>query len=123
MPQESYKDKHLLSDLTAILKDLRQGIIDLHRIRTLVIDETKIISFEDTYCKNCKEPCGRSNAEIYNCLMAKMKKNKTKRYDTIQQYTKEYLEQDLEKIIHDMKEKENHLLLIMEKIEKGMSHS
>jgi len=123
MPQESYKDKHLLSDLTAILKDLRQGIIDLHRIRTLVIDETKIISFEDTYCKNCKEPCGRSNAEIYNCLMAKMKKNKTKRYDTIQQYTKEYLEQDLEKIIHDMKEKENHLLLIMEKIEKGKSHS
>jgi hypothetical protein len=73
MPPESYTNNQLLLDLSTILKDLQHGIKDLHHIKKLVIDETEIISYEEKYCNQCKEPCGRSNAEIFNCMMTKNK--------------------------------------------------
>lgn len=119
MTKQTYNQKHLLTDISTFFEDINQEIDELHRITTLVTKESRIISFEQTFCKQCKEPCGRSNAEIFKCMMAKkeMKENNN------QQYTKEYLEEDLKKITIKLEENKEHLRKIMEKIEKGIPHS
>jgi hypothetical protein len=119
MKKEAYNQQQLLTDISTIFDGIKQGIDDLHRMTNLVLKESKIISFEQTFCKQCKEPCGRSNAEIFNCMMTG-KKIKGK---NMQQYTKEHLEEDLKKITINLEEKEKHLRKIMEKIEKGIPHS
>ena len=115
----SYSTKKLLSDMTTILADIKQSITDLDSIQKRVHNETKITSYEETFCRNCKEPCGRSNAEIFNCMMTKMNKEPVQS----EQYLKEYLEHDLQKTVQDLKKRKQHLTKIMEKIEKGISHS
>lgn len=120
---KTYNQNQLLLELSTILKDIQQGINDLNRITDLVSNEKQISSYEQTYCKQCKEPCGRSNAEIYKCMMARKQLNNESRPEEIQQYTKEYLEKDLKEIVMDLEKKEKHLKQIMEKIEKGNAHS
>lgn len=117
--KESYSNKKFLSDITTMLADIKQSIEDLESIQKRVHNETKIISYEETFCRNCKEPCGRSNAEIFNCMMGKTGKEPSKS----KQYSKEYLENDLQRTIENLKKRKQHLTKIMEKIEKGISHS
>lgn len=117
-------DQHqLLLEISTILKDIQQGIKDLNQIAELVSNEKQIKSYDQTYCKQCKEPCGRSNAEIYKCMMARKRVKEHNKLEDIQQYTKEYLEKDLKEIISDLEKKEKHLKQIMEKIQKGNSHT
>jgi hypothetical protein len=123
MSLQSYDEQQLLFDISTIIKDISQVINDLQHIISLVNDEKEIISFEQTYCKQCKESCGRSNAEILKCITARKNITEKKRHTTNQQYTKEYLEQDLREIIIDLQMKEKHLKQTMEKIQKGIAHS
>jgi flagellar hook-basal body complex protein FliE len=118
-----YTEHQLILDISTILKDISQGINDLQHIISLVSDEKEIISFENFYCKQCKEPCGRSNAEILKCVTTRKNNTQKKRHKTNEQYTKEYLEQDLNEIIIDLQKKEKHLKQIVEKIQKGIIHS
>jgi hypothetical protein len=123
MSLQQYDEQQLLFDISTIIKDISQGINDLQHIISLVNDEKEIISFEQTYCKQCKEPCGRSNAEILKCITTRKNITEKKGHTINQQYTKEYLEQDLKEIIIDLQMKEKHLKQIMEKIQKGIAHS
>lgn len=123
MSIQQYNEQQILFDISTIIKDISQGIKELKYIISLVNDEKEIISFEQSYCKQCKEPCGRSNAEILKCITARKNITDKKRRLTNQQYTKEHLEQDLNEIIRDFQKKEKHLKQIMEKIQKGIAHS
>ena len=123
MPIQQYNEQQLLFDISTVMKEISQAKADLQHIISLVSDEKEIVSFEHTYCKECKEPCGRSNAEIYKCITERKNITEKKRDKTNEQYTKEYLEQDLKKIIIDLQKKEKHLKQIMEKIQKGITHS
>lgn len=123
MSTKPYDEQQLLFDISTIMKDISQGVKDLEYVITLVNDEKEIISFEQTYCKQCKQPCGRSNAEILKCITSRKNIKEKKKRENNQQYTKEHLEQDLIDIIKDLKQKEKHLKQIMEKIQKGITHS
>jgi hypothetical protein len=116
---ESYLNKELLSEISTILSDIEETIQDIDSIQRQVHNETKIISYEETFCNSCEEPCGRSNAEIFNCMKTKINEDSTEN----KQYSKEYLEQDLQKTREDLQKRKQHLTKIMEKIEKGISHS
>ncbi len=116
-------DQQILFDISTIMKDVSQGIKDLGYIILLVNDEKEIIPFKQSYCNQCKEPCGRSNAEILKCITARKNITNKERQVTNRQYAKEHLEQDLNKIIKDFQKKEKHLKQIMEKIQKGIAHS
>lgn len=102
-----------------ITQDIKQAILDLEKILLITSNQQKIDSFEETYCKNCKQPCGRSNAEILNCVMNKrdIKTNIDERPKD-KRYAKEYLEEDLKKIIQDLKKKYDEMKSISEKTEK-----
>ena len=123
MEYKPYIKNKLLSDILLIRKDIQQNIEEITRIKDLVLDENEIVSYEGAYCKNCKEPCGRSNAEIYNCMMEKINKKNEKQLEPNTQYTKENLEQDLKSLITDLQEKEKVVKRIMEKIQKDITHS
>lgn len=109
---------HLI--IVDLRNDIKQAIIDLEEILSLISDQQRIDSFNETFCKNCKQPCGRSNAEILNCVIKKrhIQTDMDERsYD--KPYTKEYLEQDLKKIIQDLKAKYEDIELIDKKNEKN----
>lgn len=120
MSYQQYPAQQLIQDISSIKMDITKAIEDLHHINHLVSNETEIISYEETFCKQCKEPCGRSNAEIFNCMMAKLNQ---KQNHEIKKYTKEYLEHDLKELIKDLEEKEKHLQKIVENIQKHNPHS
>ena len=123
MIQEKYGREQLLSDISIVINDISSGIADLKEVILLVKGEKEIVPYEQTCCKQCKEPCGRSNAEILKCITDKKQLKERKIKTGNQQYTKEYLEQDLKEIIMDLQKKEKHLKKIMENIQKGISHS
>lgn len=84
--------------------DLKQIITDLEEIISLISNQERIDSFENRFCKNCNEPCGRSNAEILNCVIEKQKLTKKRNQeDKNKTYMKEYLEKDLNKMLKDLK--------------------
>jgi hypothetical protein len=100
------RNKDIHQVLQTTIDNLDEVINDLEQILTLVSFQDSIEPFEGTYCKDCHEPCGRSNAEIYNCMIKKisLKEHKLGRSDE-KDYTKEHLEKDLEQIIEDLKKK------------------
>lgn len=120
MPTQSYYSHQILNDISSIKKEIKQASEHLHRINQSVINEPEIISYEKTHCNQCKEPCGRSNAEIFNCMMAKLNQNQT---EGITQYTKENLELDLQDLIKELDKKQQNLQKIMENIQKRNQHS
>ena len=121
MPSKNYTSQQLFLDISAITNDITKAIEDLNHINQLVKKETEISSYEEKFCKQCKEPCGRSNAEIFNCMMTKINKNQTN--NEINHYTKEYLEHDLQALIKKLAEKQARLQKIMENIQKHNLHS
>ena len=102
---DKYQEK-LVRDLQTTIEDLKEAISDLEEILSIVSAQDTIESFEGAYCEDCHESCGRSNAEIFNCMRNKISLTRAieERYQD-QEYAKEYLEKDLEKIISDLKEK------------------
>jgi len=114
MPKTQLDNEKLLIDMTTILSNLKDDLKGIYRIKKRIFEEDEIRSFEQDFCKECKEPCGRSNAEIYRCLMKKMKKEKNP-----QHYTKEQLEHDIEELIQHLEKNEKMLTSIMEKIQKA----
>jgi hypothetical protein len=120
MSLQHYPTQQLIEDISSIKQEITKSIENLNRIFQLIKYETEIISYEETYCKHCKEPCGRSNAEIFNCMMAKFDQKQTGR---IKQYTKEYLEHDLQLLINQLEEKEKQLKVVLENIQKHHSYS
>ena len=85
--------------LSEIHQDLIEGIKNLRFIIKKVENEDSIDAFKSSYCKDCDKPCGRSNAEIYNCMMKKLDHAKKiqEQYEEMQ-YTKDYLEKDLDQL-------------------------
>ena len=79
-----------------IQKDLSIGLEKLQKIINIIQNKDSIDSHEKNQCKNCDKNCGRTNAEIYTCIMDKIQQTKKieDQYER-QQYTKEILEQDL----------------------------
>lgn len=120
MPIQTYSLQQILKDISSIKKDIIQTSEHLQRINQAVINEPEIISYEKSNCKQCKEPCGRSNAEIFKCMMAKRNQNQT---EGITQYTKDYLERDLKDLIIELDKKQQDLQKIMENIQKLNQHS
>lgn len=103
-----------------ISQDIKQAILDLEKILLITSNQQRIDSFEETYCTNCKQPCGRSNAEILNCVMNK-RKMKTNIHSRSKEhtYTKEFLEHDLKQIIQDLKKKYEEIKVLSKKIEEN----
>lgn len=114
MPKTQLDNEKLLIDITTILSNLKNDLKDIYTIKKRIFEEDEIRSFKEGFCKQCKEPCGRSNAEIYRCMMKKMKKE-----NTPQQYTKEQLEHDIQELIQHLEKNEKQLTYIMEKIQKA----
>lgn len=83
------------------LQNLEENINDLDDQLSLIISliqkEESIQPFESTYCTNCDKSCGRTNAEIYNCIMDRIKQTGDETEQ--QQYTKDFLEKDLQHLI------------------------
>jgi type II secretory ATPase GspE/PulE/Tfp pilus assembly ATPase PilB-like protein len=104
----------LVHDLQKTVDDLKEAITDLEEILSIVTNQDSIESFEGAYCEDCHEQCGRSNAEIFNCMRNKISLTKAieERYQE-KEYAKEYLEEDLEKIIEDLKEKHEEFKKIL----------
>jgi DNA repair exonuclease SbcCD ATPase subunit len=107
----------LTEELKKIIDDINNAISDLQQILDLVYSEKEITSYDSSYCKDCKEPCGRSNAEVYNCMMKKIQKTNQiqQKYNNIE-YSKEYLQSDLKKIIEDLKQRKIELLELFKKL-------
>jgi len=85
------------------LKEIKDNItVSIHHLREIiksVKNEDSIDSYESSYCTDCDNECGRSNAEIYNCMIEKLSQAQQvqEQYDNMQ-YTKDFLISDLEKI-------------------------
>jgi hypothetical protein len=107
----------LTEELKKIIDDINNAISDLQQILDLVYSEKEITSYDSSYCKDCNESCGRSNAEVYNCMMKKIQKTNQiqQRYNDIE-YSKEYLQSDLRKIIEDLKQRKIELLELFKKL-------
>ena len=82
-------------------KDIRDIDKQLTLILNLIQAEESIQPYESTYCTNCDKSCGRTNAEIYNCIMERM--NQTGDDTDKKQYTKDFLEKDLQHLIDIIK--------------------
>jgi len=95
MPANIQKNMHHLED----------DIKDLDEQLTLILDlikaEESIQPYKSTYCTNCDKSCGRTNAEIYNCIMERV--NQTGDDAEKKQYTKDFLEKDLQHLIDIIK--------------------
>ncbi len=91
---------------------LTQVIDRLEKMVVNISDQGTIDSFEKGYCMTCKQPCGRSNAEILNCIIEKRKLKENFMQTIDDQYMKEHLEQDLKKIIADLTHYRNDLKMI-----------
>jgi len=91
--------KAIKVNLKEIKEDIQKSLHDLHHIIQFVQNEDSINSYESSYCKECDQDCGRSNAEIYNCMVDKLKhfQQVQQHYDRLQ-YTKDFLITDLEDI-------------------------
>ena len=59
------------------IDDFEEVIRVLKQMLTIVSSKESIESIKGEYCEDCNEPCGRSNAEIYNCMMNRISKSKT----------------------------------------------
>ena len=86
-------------NLKEIKEDITNSLDHLREIIKSVKNEDSIDSYESSYCKDCDKQCGRSNAEIYSCMIDKLDQAQQvqQQYDTMQ-YTKDSLIYDLEKI-------------------------
>lgn len=123
MTEETYNTQQLILDISTISDNIKQDINQLKDIINLINIQKEITSYEQEHCKQCNEPCGRSNAEIFNCMMNKKNLKNGNIPEHIKRYPKEYLERDLKEITADLEENKKRLTEIMEKIEKGISHS
>ena len=93
--------KNTPATIKIIIRHLEKDIMEIDEqlslVLTLIQAEESIQPYENTYCTNCDKICGRTNAEIYNCIMDRMKQtgeNKEK-----QKYTKNLLEKDLQYLL------------------------
>ena len=78
-----------------IQRDLSIGLEKLQKIINIIQNKDSIDSHEENQCKNCDKNCGRTNAEIYTCIIDKIQQKKIEDHYESQHYTKEILEQDL----------------------------
>jgi hypothetical protein len=82
--------------LQSVQEDIFNGLKQLDIIIKLIQKEESIDSFEENYCTNCDRSCGRTNVEIYNCIMDKKKQHNTnENLNSKHSYSKETLEKDL----------------------------
>lgn len=116
-----YEQPEFAKELQEIIADIDKAIGDLEQILGHITKEDSIDPYESTFCKTCEKPCGRSNAEIYNCMMHKLEqtKNVQERYNK-SEYAKEYLEKDLESTINDLQKRNNDLKDFFDKIKNGL---
>jgi len=114
-----YEQQGHTKDLEKIIHDIDKTISDLEQILKRITQEESIYSYKSIFCTTCDKPCGRSNAEIYNCMIHRLEKTKDAqdRYNEVE-YAKEYLEKDLESIINDLRKKNNNLKDFFDKNQK-----
>jgi CRISPR/Cas system-associated endonuclease Cas1 len=105
-----YEQQSHTKDLENIIDDIDKTISDLEQILKLIAQKESIDSYKSIFCTTCDKPCGRSNAEIYNCMIHRLEQTKDvkDRYNDVE-YAKEYLEKDLKSIVNDLRKKNKNL--------------
>lgn len=100
-----------------VIDDLGNWINNLQHIIHSVQNEDSIDSYESSYCENCDKPCGRSNAEIFNCMMKKMQhaQKVQSQYDSMH-YTKDYLQEDLKDLKKGLEQCNDKINTLMKNI-------